>query len=180
MFIKSTIAALGALAVAVSSVAITPVEHQPAPADIKSRADDDTVQTQGNVQFSIGYTLCSWFVSDPWGGQGGSYTELLVASGDKEIGCVEMDNSPHVPAEGYDSGSNFFNIWNVCGMNINFYEKNGNWDFYENGGDGTLLGTCYPHNGADHYCLQAANGGACTPETIMKCYASGFAWAPCT
>lgn len=27
----------------------------------------------------------------------------------------------------------------MVGMDINFYENNGNWGFYENEGDGTLL-----------------------------------------
>lgn len=139
MLFKLTATALGAFTVAVSSLVVTPIDNQPAPINNKPRSDDDgSLQTRANVQFSRGYTLCSWFVSDPWGGQGGSYTEILVAAGDKEIGCVEMDNSPRVPSTDYDGGS-FFNIWNVCGMDINFYNKNGNWDFYENGGDGTLL-----------------------------------------
>jgi hypothetical protein len=135
MLFQPTITTLGAFAVTVSGLTISP---QPATVEVTPRADDESLQTRANVQFSLGYTLCTWTVSDPWGGQGGSYTDILVAAGDKEIGCVEMDSSPHVPANGYDEG-NFFNIWNVCGMDINFYEKNGNWDFYENGGDGTLL-----------------------------------------
>ena len=126
MFSKSIITALSAFAVAVSGAAVQPA------------VTDGTLQTRAPVQFSIGYTLCSWHVTDPWGGQGGSYTQLLAASGDVEIGCVEMDDSPTVPSGDYDEGS-FFRIWDVCGMDINFYNNGGNWDFYENGGDGTLL-----------------------------------------
>jgi hypothetical protein len=86
--------------------------------------------------------LCTWHVLDTFQGQGGSYTELLVAPGDVEIGCVEMDNSPTELSGDYDEG-NAFNMRNVCGMNINFYNHDGNWDFYEKDGDGTMLVSFY-------------------------------------
>lgn len=124
---KFAIAALCMLATGVHSITVNP------------RRNDGTLQRRAEVQFSIGLTLCSWFQGDKFGGSGGSYKQLLVAPGEKEIGCVEMDNSPHVPSDEYQEGE-FFNIWNVCGMDIDFYNNDdGDWDFYESGGDGTML-----------------------------------------
>ncbi|KAF8329643.1 hypothetical protein F5887DRAFT_115510 [Amanita rubescens] len=53
---------------------------------------------------------------------------------------------------------NFFStIAGLCGMGqLNFYKQgDGHWDFYVDGGDGSLQGTCYP-NSADSSCFGTA------------------------
>ena len=58
-------------------------------------------------------------------------------------------------ADVINGSDNFFQVEaGLCGMGtLNFYlnPDHTSWDFYVDGGDGTLQGTCYPNSG-EHSC----------------------------
>jgi hypothetical protein len=126
---------------------------------------------QAQANFILGSSLCG-YVSGPQ--TGGSTDRIFLAKGDFEATCsAYWDNNTITNPL---AGKSPFTL-PVCGMEVNFYYKNGNWDFYKKGGDGTLLGTCYGYNGRSVGCF---NGfGTCNVRTRFKCNRSGFGPGPC-
>ncbi|KAK9312379.1 hypothetical protein V1524DRAFT_410843 [Lipomyces starkeyi] len=67
-------------------------------------------------------------------------------------------------------GSSFFQLdAGLCGMGaLNFYQQgDGSWQFYVDGGDGTLQGTCYSNSASD-YCWNVV--GSASVADRLVCY----------
>ncbi|EJT69449.1 hypothetical protein GGTG_13068 [Gaeumannomyces tritici R3-111a-1] len=119
----------------------------------------------GTHIFSIGYAFCSYTTPGPGGTPptGGNREDLFTwGRSPTELGCVQHSDANVIP---WGWRTKPFTHNKVCGRSVNFYPKNGNLDFYINGGNGQLLGTCYPTSGKKHNCVDFLAGGTCVVQT---------------
>ncbi|KAM0326733.1 hypothetical protein ACHAQA_006606 [Verticillium albo-atrum] len=137
------------------------------PADL-SLAQADTspalpspLDKRDNAIFTLGAALCTS------GTPSRTREDSFSWPGQYDVGCNEHDRS-QVWGSVLQAKNAFSMI--VCGVKTNFYYKNGNWDFYQDSSDGTLLGTCYPHQGPYRYCLIPL--GSCSVSAKYYCYYS--------
>ncbi|KAL8336483.1 hypothetical protein RB601_000345 [Gaeumannomyces tritici] len=127
----------------------------------------------GTQIFSIGYAFCSYTTPGPGGTPptGGNREDLFTwGRNPTELGCVQHSNANVIP---WGWRTKPFTHNKVCGRSVNFYPNNGNLDFYINGGNGQLLGTCYPTSGKKHNCVDFLAGGTCVVQTRYRCLSSG-------
>jgi hypothetical protein len=125
----------------------------------EASAGDFKLEARANAIFTIGGAIC---------GSGATVSQTIFPwPGQINVGCSEFNS-----AEQFDESlkSSAFSM-TVCGTKTNFYRKDGNYDFYKNNGDGTLLGTCYPYSGPNRSCLVPL--GSCGMSSKMRCYYSG-------
>jgi hypothetical protein len=67
-------------------------------------------------------------------------------------------------------GDSFFWMEGICGgpsSGFNFYQTSSGYDFYINGGDGTLQGQCYNNLGTTSWC--ETFGGSCDSSELIWC-----------
>lgn len=125
----------------------------------KGSAGNSYLEARANAIFSIGHAIC---------GSGGTASDTIFPwPGQINVGCSEFNSALQYRVS---LKSSAFSM-NVCGTATNFYRKNGNYDFYKNNGDGTLLGTCYPYSGPHKSCVVPL--GTCGMSTEFRCQYSG-------
>ncbi|KAJ8101690.1 hypothetical protein POJ06DRAFT_299667 [Lipomyces tetrasporus] len=103
-----------------------------------------------------------------------NYDNYVIACPSNYYGCDCFDgHNRGVEASGDIediNGSSFFQIGSgLCGMGaLNFYKQgDASWQFYVDGGDGSLQGTCYDNTASD-YCWDAV--GSASVSDRLVCY----------
>ena len=127
------------------------------------------------TNFRISHSNCPWVVLEPEGGYVDDEDYYSFQAGSGGITCDSFNNLPEY--NGLINNSPSFFSANVCNMQGNFYLTNGNYDFYQSGGDGTLLGTCYPSYGTWFSCFEGLS--SCAIHEAYHCDQSNNAPPPC-
>ncbi|KAH7318042.1 hypothetical protein B0I35DRAFT_502588 [Stachybotrys elegans] len=147
-------------ALAAMQAAALPTETTDQVSGDTSPVPTSPLEKRADAIFTLGYSLCSM-----WNGSSTIVSQNAFNwPGQSDVGCTEHNNSPSYVAS---YTSDFFNM-KVCGISTNFYKKGDNFDFYQDGGDGTLLGTCYPYQGPNRLC-PLIGIGSCAVSSRYRC-----------
>lgn len=139
-----------------------------APATSEKRDDDTStaLQQRDYATFALGIAQCTWW--NP-GNPFTASTDIFAYGGQVEVGCNEHWQTTAVSWTGESFNDNHHQM-NICGHTVDFWKHDNNYDFYKVGGDGKLLGTCYPHNTDAKSCFESL--GICYVSNRYWCYHS--------
>ncbi|KAL6713393.1 hypothetical protein ACLMJK_008858 [Lecanora helva] len=125
------------------------------------------------ADFHILDTICAYtcgtyeiFDSDPQ--SCAEYTVVFVAS--NQYNCKGKSDAPNIP-ETAGHLQDFMHLdQGLCGSGaLNFYKRdNDTYEFYADGGDGSVLGTCYKGDGSTEAC--GSGLGICDFKEQYVCY----------
>lgn len=89
-----------------------------------------------------------------------------------QYSCSGVDNAGHgLDASSVAAGMDHFSGENVCGNNLDFYwNGSDSYDMYIAGGDGSVVGWCYPGGGDHLYCNDGLWVNDCTDAWICYSY----------